>query len=103
MSDVSLKEYFERLLLEMERRTDDQLRAAKELVTKAEIANEKRLDILNHYKAENAEKSAQFARKDEVARVLERVEALETASFKVYGGILVVALIGVANLVKLFW
>ncbi len=64
------------------------LAAAKEAVTKAEIANEKRLDLLNEYRTQTRETVADYVRQDvygpqheilrqEVNSVADRVASIE--------------------------
>lgn len=93
----------EQLLREMDRRVEQAQRSAGIAIEKAELAVDKRLTLLNEFRTMAEDRSARFALKDTTDRLLERIEALEASRDRVYGGLLIVALIGVANLVKLFW
>jgi hypothetical protein len=101
--EVSLKEHFELLLKEQDKRIEQESRAAREAVQKAELAIDKRLDLLNEFRAQAVDESVKYVRKDQMQNMVERLAALESSRDRVYGGILIVALIGVVNLVKLFW
>lgn len=87
MSDVPLKEHFERLLDDLDRRLsgaiDDRdsriqlaLAATKEAVGKAEVANDKRLELLNEFRAQSADRDSRFALSEVVD---EKMETLRTA------------------------
>ena len=61
MSDVSLREYIEALMGEREKRTSQLERDAREALDKASVALEKRLDLLNEFRAQSAEEQQKFA------------------------------------------
>lgn len=103
MSDVSLKEYCDRMLAEQDRRIQQAQAAAKEAVQKAEKAIDKRLDLLNEFRAQNADKESKYATIEHIDALKEKIEIIESRFNKAHGAILLIALIGVANLVKLFW
>lgn len=96
VSEVSLKEHFDRMLTEQDRRIEQAHRAAQEAVAKAESAIDKRLDLLNEFRGQAEDSSKKYALK-------EKVEELEARINKAHGAILLLFLLGVANLVKLFF
>lgn len=72
MDDVPLREYLEALINNLDRRLsgaiDDRdariqlaLAASKEAVLKAETANDKRLELLNEFRAQSADRDSRFA------------------------------------------
>lgn len=93
---ISVKEHFTELLKEHDRRIEQALTAAKDAVQKAETANERRLNLLNEFRQQSADESQKYALK-------ETMDSLSSQVSKIWGGLIVVTLIGVANLVKLFF
>lgn len=93
---VSIKEHFKSLMEAQDRRVEQALYAAKEAVTKADTAQERRLDLLNEFRGQAADESKKYALK-------ETVEAIEKQLSRFYGGMIVIGVIGVANLVKLWF
>lgn len=96
---VSLRDHFNALRAEQDRRIEQALLAAKDAVDKAERAQERRLDLLNEFRAQAADESRKYAQREVVEPAIGK---LETQVARLYGGLGVVAFIGVANLVKLF-
>ena len=96
---VTLRDHFTALLDAQDRRIDQAITSSKEAVDKAEKAQERRLDLLNEFRAQSKDESARFAQRDVVEP---RVDKLEAQVARLYGGLVVVAFVGVANLVKLF-
>ncbi len=76
MSDVSLREYLEALMSEREKRTTQLERDAKEALNKASIALEKRLDLLNEFRAQAQDEQAKFALKTNLDQLRSDVEAI---------------------------
>lgn len=87
---VSLKEYVETLLREMELRNSQRfdaqekavsaaLAAAEKAVTKAETASEKRFDGVNEFRQSLSDQQATFARQDVVAAQLASMDARVSA------------------------
>ena len=93
---VSLKEYLTALIDELDRRMVQTAGDARLAVEKAEKAQERRLDLLNEFRAQAADESKKYALRD-------TVETLSAQISRLYGGLIVVGVIGVANLVKLFF
>jgi vacuolar-type H+-ATPase subunit H len=93
---VSLKEYFTALREEQDRRIEQALAAARQAVEKAEKAQERRLDLLNEFRAQAADESKKYA-------LRETMDGISTQVSRLYGGLVVVGIVGVANLVKLFF
>lgn len=103
MTDVPLKEYLEGMLREQDRRIEQAHRSATKAVEKAEVAIGERLKLLNEFKDLAAAKDALYATKEMFLAMDRRMSDLEGSKDRIYGGIAIVALIGVVNLVKLFW
>lgn len=82
------------------------LTAAKEAVDKAEKAQERRLDLLNEFRAQAADESAKFLPKGEYnvnhEGLIERVNKLEVSVGRVQAGSGLIAAAIVAIAVKLF-
>ena len=93
---VSLKEHFDAVIREMDRRLVDAQNSAKEAIKVANTAQERRLDLLNEFRGQQKDESAKYALRETVDSIGKQVSTI-------WGGLVVVALIGVANLVKLFF
>jgi hypothetical protein len=106
MSEVSLREYFEARLAEFDRRIggviEDRdtriqiaLTAAKEAVGKAEQANERRLELLNEFRAQQADESRKYALASIVEQAFDgqdkRIIRLETLLASLQGRALALA------------
>lgn len=74
VNEVSLREYLEALLAEREKRVTQMERDAKEALRKAEVALEKRLDLLNEFRAQSANEQANFVRRGEFIELKERID-----------------------------
>ncbi len=74
MNDVTLKEYLEALLNEREKRTNQLEQDAKEALNKASIALEKRLDLLNEFRAQAADEASKYARREDLDTLKERMD-----------------------------
>jgi hypothetical protein len=57
----TLKEFFDHTIQDRDVRVNLALSAAKEAVTKAEGANDKRLDLLNEFRAQMADEASKYA------------------------------------------
>src|SRR4051812_16616125 len=75
------------------------LTVAKEAVDKAETAQERRLDHLNQFREQSRDEQRKFATKEVV---YPRLDRLESIAAKMAGGMVVVALIGVSNIIKIW-
>jgi hypothetical protein len=104
---VSIKEHFEALMQDQQRQIDQIRRDAGEAITKASTALEKRLDLLNEFRGQAAEESKKYLSRTEYEQnhfsLREIVDGLGTQVARLYGGLAVVALVGIANLVRLFF
>ncbi len=104
--NVSLKEFFEAQLEALDRRTERTAVDAREALLKAETALERRLDLLNEFRAQAAEESKKYILQPlydtNHAALTLRVSKIEIAVSRLYGGVVVVGMIGIANLVKLW-
>jgi len=96
---VSLYDHFNAIRIEQDKRIEQALTAAKDAVGKAEKAQERRLDLLNEFRAQAADESKKYALKDTTDV---RLNMLDTHIARIYGGMLVIGFIGIANLVKLW-
>ena len=92
---VSIKEHFKELLTALDKRVEQALLASRAAVDKANSANEKRLDLLNEFRGQAADEGQRYALRETVDNLSSRLSYL-------YGGLVVVGVIGIANLVKLF-
>jgi len=104
---VSLKEYFQSMLRALDQRLSQSQSDAKEALKVALTANEKRLDLLNEFRAQQADEAKKYVTKDSYNAAHEAlsdsVNRLDTQIAKLYGGLVVVAMIGITNLVRLFF
>ncbi len=74
MNDVTLREYIEAIMAEREKRTSQLERDAKDALAKASVALEKRLDLLNEFRAQAADESSKYARREDLETLKERVD-----------------------------
>ena len=100
---VSLKEYFDTRLQEMDRRLMDAQNNAKEAIHVAHVAQERRLDLLNEFRGQASDESKKYVLKETVDGLEKLIDAIGSRISMLYGGVIVVGVIGVANLVKLFF
>ncbi len=91
--------YFERVISDQDRRTEQALIASRDAVDKAEKAQERRLDLLNEFRAQSADEGRKYALRDSVE---DRLSKLETNIARLYGGLAVVAFVGIANLIRIW-
>jgi uncharacterized protein YllA (UPF0747 family) len=106
MEDVPLRDYVERIIADQDRRIEQALTASRAAVDKAEKSQERRLDLLNEFRAQAADESAKYALRETVDHLAEaqdtRMKKIERAQAWAYGGIFVLGLIGVGTLIELF-
>lgn len=95
-TEVSLREYFDRVLNERDKRIDVTIAAQQLAVDKAESSQDRRLSLLNEFRQQSMDESKKYALK-------ETVSLLETQQARLYGGMLVIGAIGIANLVRMFY
>ena len=93
---VSLERHFEVQIEALDRRLTEAQANAKEAVKVANLAQERRLDLLNEFRGQQADEARKYA-------LRETVDSLSSQVSKIWGGLVVVALVGIANLVKLFF
>lgn len=74
--------------------------SSQRAIAKAEEATEKRLALLNEFRAQQGDEAKKYALREIVDERLGKVENLIA---KLFGGIIVIGVIGVANLVKLWF
>ncbi len=91
--------YFERLLAEQDKRIQQALTASSIAVDKAEKAQERRLDLLNEFRAQASDEARKYALREAVE---DRLGKIETNIARIYGGLAVVAFVGVANLIRVW-
>jgi len=77
---------YEQRFLDQERAVNAALTAAKEAVDKAEKAQERRLDLLNEFRAQAADESAKYATKESQAPLVEKINELATSLARVQVG-----------------
>ncbi len=92
--------YFERIINDQDKRIEQALKAAREAVDKAEKAQERRLDLLNEFRSQSKDEQSRFSLRETVEP---RITNVETSIARLYGGLFMVSLIGIANLVRLFF
>jgi hypothetical protein len=100
--DVPLKEYVDLRIEEQDRRVEQAQESARAAINKSEDAISERLALLNEFREQSADRDANFARVDQLDAVNARVATLESSRDRIYGAILLIGLIGIANLVKAF-
>ncbi len=91
--------YFERVIADQDRRIEQALSAARDAVDKAEKAQERRLDLLNEFRAQAADEGRKYALRESVE---DRLSKLETNIARLYGGLAVVAFVGIANIIRIW-
>jgi hypothetical protein len=103
---ISLRDHFNALRQEQDRRIEQALTAAKDAVDKAEKAQERRLDLLNEFRAQAADEARKYALRETVEQTFRerdsRLGKTETQIARLYGGLAVVAFVGLANVIKLW-
>lgn len=104
---VSLKEYIESRILSLDKKVDQMDADHSKALIKAETALDKRLDLLNEFRAQSAEESKRYVTlnvyNEKHAALSDRVDAVERQMSRMYGGVIAVGAIGIANLVKLWF
>jgi len=77
---------YEQRFLDQERAVNAALTAAKEAVDKAEKAHERRLDLLNEFRAQSQDEQTKFATREALQALLERIGKLEVTRGRVQVG-----------------
>ena len=93
---VSLEKHFEVQLVALDRRLTEAQDNAREAIKVATLAQDRRLDLLNEFRAQQQDEARKYA-------LRETVDSLSNQVSRIWGGLVVVALVGIANLVKLFF
>jgi len=96
---VSLYDHFNAIRVEQDKRIEQSRSDSREALSKAEKAQERRLDLLNEFRAQAADESKKYAIRETTDA---RLHSLDMHISRIYGGMLVIGFIGVANLVKLW-
>lgn len=95
---TTLKELFDRTIADRDVRVNLALSAAKEAVTKAEAADEKRFALLNEFRAQQADESAKYSTRESVEQAIKandrRVTALESGLATLQGRALALGALG---------
>lgn len=97
-----------RAMIQAQREVVTQAHTSSErAITKAEEATEKRLDLLNEFRAQAADEQKRFlpvnVYNEKHIALQDKVSVVETSLSRLYGGLIVVGAIGIANLVKLWF
>jgi DNA anti-recombination protein RmuC len=104
---VSLRDYFERVIQDQEKSIALALSSSRQAVEKAEAAVDRRLDLLNEFRAQAADESRKYALRESVEQTNknsdERFKKLERLLNMAFGGLFMVSLIGVGNIVAMFF
>ena len=69
------------------------LAAAEKAVTKAEIAQEKRLDLLNEFRAQAADEGSKYATKESIDPLISRLGKTESSIAKLAGALFLATLL----------
>ena len=93
---VSLEKHFEVQLVALDRRLTEAQDNAREAIKVATLAQDRRLDLLNEFRGQQKDESAKYALRETVDSINKQVSTI-------WGGLVVVGVVGVANLVKLFF
>jgi vacuolar-type H+-ATPase subunit H len=93
---VSLQEHVESLINNLDRRVTEAKQNSDEALKIATAAQDKRLDLLNEFQRKSQDDKRSYAAR-------ETVDSLNSQVSRIWGGLVVVALVGIANLVKLFF
>jgi hypothetical protein len=105
--NVSLKDYFDQILLERDQRNAAEIKAIREAVDKAEHANDRRLDLLNEFRAQATDEGRKYLQRVEYQQshdtVVNDLGSLNKQVARLYGGLAVIAILGVTNFVRLFF
>lgn len=102
-SYVSIKQHFDALQEEQDRRTDREFDSIRMAVDKANVALERRLDLLNEFRAQAGDEAKKYASTQQLESVRELVDLNTTQVARLYGGLAVVGFIGIANLIKVWF
>lgn len=92
---VTLKELFDRTTADRDIRVNLALSAAKEAVTKAETADEKRFALLNEFRGQQADEARKYATRDSVDQsvsgIVHRISGVESGLATLQGRALALA------------
>ncbi len=92
---ATLKELFDRTIADRDVRVNLALSAAKEAVTKAELADEKRFALLNEFRGQQADEARKYAPREmvdqSIAALSDRVKVSELAVSGIQGRALALA------------
>lgn len=92
---ATLKEHFDTITADRDVRVNLALSAAKEAVTKAEAADEKRFALLNEFRGQSADESRKFALRESVdqslSAILDRMSRSEATVSNLQGRALALA------------
>lgn len=91
------------ILEEREKHVDILFNEAKEAVDKAEKAQDKRLDLLNEFRAQAADEQSKFVTKDVHDLLVDSVSDMKTNIARLWIGGAMIGFGVVANLVKLWF
>lgn len=100
---ISVREHFNALQKAQDERINAEFRCMRDAVKKATKALERRLKLLNEFRAQTEDESKKYATVTSLGGLREMVDMNTTQVARLYGGLAVVGLVGVANLVKLFF
>jgi hypothetical protein len=105
-TDVSLREHLEGQLRAVDRYYQAELRSLKELIETKHDAAQQAVELALTSQKELAEKHndliRQGERKDETYATKDEIGRLEQWQNKITGGLIILSLVGIANLVKLW-
>ena len=91
MTDVALKEYFDRRLDDLDRRFTDRFVLADSAVAKAERTMNERLNSMNEFRDALRDQSARMAPRSEMDKIDEAVRELQQAKANLDGRLVVLS------------
>lgn len=110
LGGISLREYLSARIEALDRhlvaeiaglrsQTETATQVARDAVDKAEKAQERRLDLLNEFRAQAGDEAKKYALKEPLEERIGRIERFQAS---LMGGLFLLSLIGIANLVKVW-
>lgn len=100
---VSLETHYNALLEQLDRRITSSELNSKDAIRLATAAQDKRLDLLNEFRSQSSDEAKKYVTVETQSANDSRISNLQDQVSKIWGGLVVVALVGIANLVKLFF
>ena len=103
MTDIALRDYFERLLGEADRRYEQRFAASEQAVSKAERSMANRLDGMNEFRDALKDQASRMATREELSRLDQSVQILQQAKSNLDGRLVVLASIPGMAIAVILW